>query len=565
MSSIGPARGGPLSFVIVVLRFWMMLGVSCALAACTGGDGAPRSDGGPGTNDAAVPTAVLTFETEPLTLEFGAASDIVVRYTEADGTPIEGGRVRFVLEGTAHDSTAQPSEATADRDGLVLGRVLAGHTVAAFRVRASAERAAPAYLDVSVSDRGFGALHVQVRHDGTRRLSDQVVEVFADRTCREDSLTPGTGDRVMRMGLDRDEAWFRGLPAGIDYAIVGRGEGPTGQALASGCVDGVVVVADRETDATVVITDLELVPEGQFATQVVIAPTTSADRAGDALRTASEAHITAAGGDAALLLQGIEQALRARGDIAAAEAFRIERSSGDTEASLSNALSAAGRGPTIAFGALADRLLLRLQEVAVGGNMFIGDTIAWETTVVTTGSGDTSAPRLAIDLAARGVDPVATIDATVLPSEDAIAITDLTFTLPLGTVALATLDALVAATGATSIAEMVAEDAGCTELVDWGMTRTTLATSCDASCLLDACKATLERTVTAIEASASVLDGERPHVSLSGSGRLEDSDGDRRVDALSAPELAGVWSDPTGTTGDEVQARLSAARVVEVP
>lgn len=537
------------------------------LAACSGADatdvdagGAVRDDGG------SEPAALLELRSaDSVTLTSGDDASFSVRYTEEDGSPIEGARVDFALVGRAHDSSLASLDAITDSDGVAVGGVIAGSVPAAFRVRISAERAVPVHVDVSVGDAGFGGLHVTVDYDGERRITERAVHVFAGGAeCGGDRTLDEAGDRIKTLVGEETEARFFALPAGITYAVVARGRGPSGEMLAWGCIDGVGIEAEASSEVTVVMRDLLLVVDGDYSVEAEVdaeAPVvTLAARLGDSGADA----VAAAGGESTLMLDAIEDGLRAGGMTSEADAIATERIDADLDAALANRFETAGTGPLVAIEALAAILERRVERVAITGALDVTDGVpTWSMSAVSAVSGDPDSARLVIDLAAVGVEPSARMSATWLLDEDAMRLDELRAILPLGSVGLGAMSTIADERGVAGLPELLLPDAGCTTLRDWAAEHAVISTVCDDSCVLMACKDGMETIAAAIEAGLMDLDGDRAVVTLSGHVSLTDAEGDLRVDSMSGAALSGRWSAPDETESDAVTGTFNAARMIE--
>src|SRR5688500_14125131 len=240
-------------------------------------------DAGP-DDAAAAPSGRLVIESEPsVTLAFGEEAALVVRYTE-DDEPVAGATIQFALEGRAHDSTiAGDLEIATDAEGRVSTAVLAGSTAAVFRVRISAERAAPAYVNVSVGNMGFGALTVGAVYSGGREAAARrVISVYSEMDCVAPEDLPPFPDRTITIEDPMvDETRFVALPAGLRYAIVGRVEGASGATLATACADAVFVDVEGEARVDLVFEDEPLALAESYDVELGLAPTATSTLASE--------------------------------------------------------------------------------------------------------------------------------------------------------------------------------------------------------------------------------------------------------------------------------------------
>ncbi|MFW5920786.1 MAG: hypothetical protein ACOCUS_03010, partial [Polyangiales bacterium] len=267
-----------------------------ALSGCSTPVAESPDDGGMGDADVAPSTSLEVVDEPRLGLVFGEGATFRVRYRRDDGTPIEGGTVRFALDGNAHDSTLDEVEATTGTDGIARGTVLAGTTRAAFRVRVTAEGAAAVFLDVSVSDRGFGTLRAEIApYDGERTVDHVVLNVFAATSCDAEGLLGRTADRSKRLSLEESSARFLGLPADLSYAVTARGENAGDEALAWACVDGIEVMADDDVRTDVALSDLPLEVAGEYDMAADVAAPEVAATFDEAATSSGLAPVMAAG------------------------------------------------------------------------------------------------------------------------------------------------------------------------------------------------------------------------------------------------------------------------------
>jgi len=539
-----------------------------ALAACASQSTTYDADGGPRTDAGTEPAAVLELVSEPaLTLLFGDDADLAVRYTEQDGSPIAGATLGLALVGRAHDSTLDELEMTTDADGVASGRVIAGHVSSAFRVRVTAPRAIPVHVDVSVGDAGFGGLVVEMSYDGERRIVERAIDVYARGSCGDTRTTTGPGDRSTTLTPGTSEARFFALPvlpAGESYAVVGRGRGPGGEMLAWGCTDAVALEADVNTSVAVAIHDLALIVDGDYSVEADLETPVPARTLAEAASTSGTEAIDAAGGDGAFLLDVLEAALRAAGLTSAADDLAMRRVAADLDAALDLRLADAGTSPSASAAVLATTLGERTERLAISGALSVADAVpVWTMSAVSAHASAPSSPRLSLDLSALGIEPDAAMSATWLLDEDAMQLDELRVTLPLGSVAVASLAALAAERRVDGTAGLLLATSGCETWQSWASEQASISAACDSECLLSACKNALEEIATRIESFLASLDAERAVITLAGRVALEDTEGDLRVDFMAGGELAGEWASPDGSAGDPVGGMLSGVRTLE--
>ncbi len=131
-------------------HFFVTLALLLAVAGCgdaAGPSGVPAFDGG----GPAPPARTLEAPSRsPLRLAPGERATVVVVYRGPTGNGLPNQPVAFSFSGQAHDSSLAARSATTDGAGIARSGFRAGTTPANYRVRADAEDAAPAFVEVSV-------------------------------------------------------------------------------------------------------------------------------------------------------------------------------------------------------------------------------------------------------------------------------------------------------------------------------------------------------------------------------------------------------------------------------
>ncbi len=520
-----------------------------------------RPDGG-WTSDASAPMGVIELESEPsLALTFGEEAELAVRYTEA-GVPVSGVPIRFALEGRAHDTTVADLSVDTDGEGRARTRVVAGTTSSAFRVRVSAERAAPLYVNVSVGNMGFGSLVAEAAYDGARAgVVRRVVDVYSSMGC-DDELPPFPDTPVTLEDPSVLEARIRVLPAGLSYAVFGRVEGPRGVVLARACIDGVQVLRDEETRVVLEFVDEPLSAQGDYGAVLALTPTSSSAWVTELASTAGTAWIDAAGGAAGLYLDALDDELRARGLDAAADVLATERLGGVPDATLATQLDMAGQDPGSALAARIAALRARITAVALSGPLSIERALVatWEPSELAVGPSDPDTPALAIEPSAAGLGLSASVTLAA-GTGDELSLEALVLSLPLGTLARSTLEAEVSSRGLASAGELLAPSAGCDALSEWIADSPTMGVACTEDCPQAVCVRALDGVMDAVLTAVDAGDAARDTVEVTGSITMRDNDGDLVADALDAVELSGSWSGPAES--DPITAGLTAERSPE--
>ncbi len=230
-----------------------------ALAACGGGGGAAAPDAGmlPSTLEILAPG-------ESLGLAFGQRENLAVRLVGPGGVARAGVPVAFALAAdqpgeTAAGATLGAAEAVTDASGRAAVDVVAGAVRGAFRVRASAETAAPVHFTITVSNEGFADLEAGVLHVGGAALGELHVRLYrGDVRCADlRAEAPPSGPFPVRELAGVDEiASYETLAIDEAYALLAWSEAADERITAKGCVD----IAPRQLrPATTVLLRLPLV------------------------------------------------------------------------------------------------------------------------------------------------------------------------------------------------------------------------------------------------------------------------------------------------------------------
>jgi len=500
-----------------------------------------------GPDGAVTPTRYLEVEGESsLMLVFGDEARILVRYLDENRAPIAGGIVTFALEGRAHDSSLLGLDGITQDDGIAETTLMAGSTRAAFRVRITAEDADPLWVDVAVGDEGFGQLEVATTYEGERepRLG---VAVFADLSC-DDELTMETrGDWYRAVESVEDPVTFIGLPAGVSFAVVGRGEGPSGDLLAYGCVDGVTIRAEELQMAEVDIVDLPQQSRGVYdteldfatpetasllGTQVAMRYSTIADSGARAILDAAEAQLIEAGNeDLALLLSMVREE--------------------SMESAFAAQLRADGAGPEAALAFVEALVRERAKRVVIAGTLRIGDGLVFQVMGVQSGTEE-----VVLDLTSPGLlELEASAEGSLAEGGEMLSLDALTIALPAAALVDGIASAELDADGAGGLAEPMVQRASC-ELV---LPPEGTAEYCDEACFQMACEHAVENL--AGELLVGLEDIGRSHVQMSGEVGLTDDTADLTSDTLMA-ELDGEWTGEGDETPETLAVEMAGTRVV---
>lgn len=180
----------------------------------------------------------------------------LVTFTARVSPASAASEVRFALVGDALDGSLSATRVALSVDGTAGSELTAPSAAASFRVRASARCAADAYVDVSVGDRGFGALVADAVYRGARQPERLSVGIYRAVDCV--SLTTTGPDRAAPVPLPGASVRFGELPAGVDYVVRGLAIGRDGVELATACAGPARVDVDATAHATLVFTDAPL-------------------------------------------------------------------------------------------------------------------------------------------------------------------------------------------------------------------------------------------------------------------------------------------------------------------
>ena len=532
-----------------------------ALAMCSCGDPPkPNADGGPAVDGATEPTAQLIVESDAtLALVFREPASLVFRYLESDGTPVVGEQVYLALVGAANDASLETVARMTDRTGRVRTQVRAGTVPSAFRVRATADRATPVAIDVSVSEAGFGNVRARYTLPPNRQTDRIEALLYTDAFCDDEELGERTAARVRSLDPSENETTFATLPADVGYAVVGRSLGPTvsgtpGATLGWGCTDSVTLQADVATFVPVTIEPLPLDADGDFDVGLVLGGEVLSSSVKDLLESTRQST-----GQGTLLLDAVDAVLRRQGDTAAAAALAAARSNENLDDDLDTDLNAAGAGPSVVLGSLETSITERVESMNVDLRLTIGTPSG----VVRTGAGVTAADgvtgRLDLNVGAN-----ATGQALLLAKDtDALQVESLSFPMPLGALGLATLEALAGDAGAASFAEMVRSELGCEVLGAVISSLPAVATACGSACVAEACDDAASSFEQTVSSTVRALDLQRNELRLQGSAVLVDSDGDRRVSRLDDGEIGGEWLAPDESDSDLMVGTFEGSRALE--
>lgn len=565
---------------MLLLRCVAIFAVLFGFAACDG----DRADDAPGADAGSTAEVAEVVEGRRLDvagersfrLVAGAEIGIRVRLLGRDGRPIAHAPVAFALIGRAQDASLAELTVTTDAEGMAANTLTAGEMVATFRVRVSAEGADDVYLDVAVSDAGFGMLAVEAPYTGARVVAQRVLTAQAEARCGAEVTD---GDPMLTL-TDADEAVFIALPAETRYAVSAVASGADGTVLARGCVDEIQVEADGEVRATVEFGDEPLQPAGTFDLEATLDTTAPAESLVEALEEAVVSLVLDVAGDAhaltpgaALLLDSLDDTLRSEpysdrpGMTDLADAIEAERAVPTTmptlDESLQLALETGGHGPEPVIERLAGAVTESLSRTKLAAQvMFDRDgkdlPMAWRALRVDAVPVPERVNVPTVDLSMLDDDAVA--EADFRAAKDAVEIVEVRFRLSFGALAAQSLRAM--ASGEGGIETELLDDLGCDVFRVWRETQSVGPDVCHGPCMRAACERALARMLAAAELAWGTVDEQRARVRLHGTLALEDEDGDLDVERIETDLLWGDWEAASADTAADFVSGPAHATIV---
>ncbi len=531
--------------------------------ACGSSGGTAPTDAG--TDDLGSTMACSLAIQPSMAVTLTPSQEVTLRVAVTPATA--GAVVHFGLLGTALDGTLTATRALTDATGTAAVSLLAPSAAASFRVRASADCGADAWLDVSVGTQGFGALEGTVTYQGAWQPTALAVSVVRIASCGLAGAVPA--DRMVVLSAAGGTARFSGLPAGLDYVLTATAMGTGALDLATGCAGPLHVVMDQTTPVVVLFHDNPLAVVGTY--DLVAGLDLSAETAQATPRWTAPiaAEVARQGGDALVIAA----------DVAAAVA----------------GAAPTGQGPTARLGfetALGDHLATEVSAALTSHGLSVGSVfLQAAVTIARIAARAHAAAVLTIEPAGAGPDggmtlPDASADGGVGPANEGplrqlqytldpetpdISLDDVTvlvdgtargrfvpgmgdavtlaldgMPLPYTRVATAAESALAGRIGVASIGEYVAL-AVCPVVVPLLVPATG---ACDAACVDAACHTAVDRLGTDFDAAVASTDPARTTVDLTLSGTARTQPG-----TLSIQTLAGM---ATGAFRDDPSVSVSA-------
>jgi hypothetical protein len=566
--------------------------VLCALllVACSqNGDGDgndPESNGNANggqkpnnTGGTKEPTRRLMLSTTVARLEFGVKLQISGHLLDKEGDAVDDELVSFALVGHPEDSSLDALDARTDAEGVFENALLAGARASAFGVRASAKDAPDAFIDVTISDAGFGSLLVAARYDGERMIAQRSVFAHVGGSCDDaDSGQRVDGDPITTLGESQKEARLPGLAAGVSYAVTAIAVSASGTLVARGCVE-TVVQADTETSIEIAFADAPLARSGAFVMQAELDASGPASVLSGALTFAAAALIvgdtpgdpTPADAEATFLLDAFDKALRSEGEAETmlAKAIATDRTDGPPEAdtpdrTLQLQLDVENKGPLTAIDDIGQLTQDDLSQMRLTSALVLLPTgnvpARWQPQLLEALPEAAGAPPMLVDLTLA--ETVATSRASYMADRDVLDVAKLSFRPEFGALATQVLRGELRAEDDGGHLEAVRETLGCAVLKSWLRTQG-YPDNCDASCMERACDRVLAALQDAAEGALSAIDDARPTVAFSGEFTLHDADGDLIAESIECDEFEGEWAaKQKGGRADALSGNASATTIV---
>jgi hypothetical protein len=362
------------------------------------------------------------------------------------------------------------------------------------------------------------------------------------------------------------------LPASLSYAVVAIAESATGEVVARGCTDMVVVPEQGEDEVSVMFVDQPLVPEQQLDLVITLEAGTTAATLGAAIRRSVGELVSVAGktsprdAEGYFWLDAFSSALRDDGDADllaladALEAARLDPAGGSPENELASLLQRKDEGASAVASALAARVREALDTLVLHARVGFEsgrtplleiESLRIEALPVYAGA---KAPRVVLD------ESKASISAT-LPGGDVLEITELALAPGLGSLGAGALSSALEASS-TELGSELSTTAGCESLRAWYEEQTYVdGAVCDAACIDHACAYALDQITTAAEDALHAIDEERPLATLHGSLSLTDSDGDLRAEKMETETIEGTWAPALDASLGETLRGMAVATV----
>ena len=186
----------------------------------------------------------------------GPARDLAVRFNVVAGAELG-------------DASLSSLSAYTDATGVAAVTFRAGTTGdRTYTLELSADGAAPVRFDVYVSDAPRGDLRVNLDYEGPIAVKNVHVRLVDGHfTCGQfNPVNPPTdvvGEKTL-LGVGQGDVQWANLPASERFTVVATAESQRGGLAASGCLDGVVIIAGQSNVVTLTMHLLLLNPTGVY-------------------------------------------------------------------------------------------------------------------------------------------------------------------------------------------------------------------------------------------------------------------------------------------------------------
>lgn len=527
------------------LRSFLLVGVMACSAACGGEDMVASAMLAP--NDQAPTTSLVIQDSAGIDVVAGTTQALRVRYVGLPNQqPLADAVVEFGLTGAADGASLQSALATTDAHGFAEMTLVAGGTVAAFRVRASAEGATPVYFDVNVVAAQRPALTIDVTYDGQRPIETRSVSILDNMKCEQFAQRNNSADvKVAYMVAAPEQSidYKEQLGAGRTYAVVAWGSDATNSKLATGCVAFTAPVTDDADQAAVTLTvplhDLKL----DLAARYAVSLTLDAHAALAALSTRSRSIV-----DAQLPQSATPQASFLLDLLPSQNDFATARKDLGLDAALEASLTQTKTGPLRAAEAWASLVAdeggactiegqLTSVDMGAGGFSFAVDR------VLSIRSGTVAKE---IDLSAVPLRGAVGLSAAYSAARAAIDVQALKVPIGFGSYAVYLLNQVQASPDVQGRA--LADIAGCAELSRFVDARTAVFGAVSAQ-VAGLCSAAVQKLRQQVAEDWTSLDSSRAAFQVGGSVFVHDRDGEGSVDDLGPAVLSGDWA-TSGASSD---------------
>ncbi|MBU1240194.1 hypothetical protein KKF84_12590 [Myxococcota bacterium] len=184
---------------------------------------------------------VLSFF-EPLSGELNllSASDepLWILVSDADGSPVPGAQVDFLIVGQAGGSSLSSSFALTDENGLAGIDVHSGTSASHFSIAVTQSRAAPLSLDVTVTESGMADFSLDFSYTGSRlgELHSMEVGILFETTCDATSMFLASFSRRRTLTSVNELVQYADLPVDIPFVFGAKILGETGDPVGYGCM-----------------------------------------------------------------------------------------------------------------------------------------------------------------------------------------------------------------------------------------------------------------------------------------------------------------------------------------